>query len=1043
MDRNKMKRKIAMMLCVCVLFASSAPLALAEATPSEPQAATLEENQPKQPVSREKIGMKLTPNNGVVSVALTGTAGEGVVVELFTKTENSVDKQKATFDASGKAAVQMTVKESGNYVAVAQYANTPSNEWAQQEIALTVKAPDEGGETGESTGVELIKPGEGGATGGEGSVTGSEGSATGGEGSTTGGSTGVEPIKPGEGSATGGEGGATGGEGGATGGEGGATGSEGGATGSEGGTTGGETGGTTGGTGTVTPITPTTPITPETPENPATPTEEDKQFNVKLYDGNLKLDVEITGGSNREVAVTLTHEDGTAIEKKETLFSGAANVSFSGLKAGVYAVKVAYTGTSNTTPFSGSVTIYDENALPKPNENTYRKIVANASVNGQKIGVQVTDSGYNTYDAASGEMKVQPKTLVVTLIGGPSTKTIKTDTAFAEFTDLPAGQYTVTVAYDDHADAALESTINGLTVAQNTQAITATATAGVKRIDVDVTAASPMSVVATLMQNGQPKDTRSIAAGVGKVSFENLAAGTYSVSVNYAPAQTGVAATVIDNLNVTEENVKIAISGVTPGENKLTVSGTAKPNEPVMISTVPDGGSTIVNADANGKFSAELARTAGTYTEVSAQYVSDAASRVTLKGTFVVTGTVTKPGLEVDDLYNNSLTVVAKTTAGVTVYLKTGDYEQTLVADNRGIVRFTLPHTYAQGTRFTLTVYYGAGNSMSYNVEATVGGTPYYKLFKRGSRGDGVYALTSRLSEMGYPVSPTNYYSDSVAAAVRLFQSANGLSADGMAGKLTQEKLYSVSAIGYSESGQTYPTLVRGDRGMALLYTLQQRLKDLGYYTIRVDGIFGSGTQRAVRWFQSVNGLSVTGKADNATQQLLYSAQAKAASGYSPESYDTLSRSNRYKAVVVPLQRRLKALGYLSGSADGYFGSNTYRAVRNFQSRNGLSVTGVADSGTQQLLYSSSARPASGSSSSGSGSSTGYRLLYWGCRGDAVKRLQQALIDAGYKSYVRSADGIYGQWTYDAVRAYQKDVGLSVDGIAGKNTQNKLYGTKY
>ena len=1061
MDRNKMKRKIAMMLCVCVLFASSTPLALAEAeaTPSEPQVATLEENQPKQPVSREKIGMKLTPNNGVVSVALTGTAGEGVVVELFTKTENSVDKQKATFDASGKAAVQMTVKESGNYVAVAQYAETPSNEWAQQEIALTVKAPDEGGETGESTGVELIKPGEGGATGGEGSVTGSEGSATGGEGSatgsegsTTGGSTGVEPIKPGEGSATGGEGGATGGEGGATGGEGGATGSEGGTTGGEtggttggetGGTTGGETGGTTGGTGTVTPITPTTPITPETPATPTTPTEEDKQFGVKLYDGNLKLDVEITGGSNREVAVTLTHEDGTVTEKKETLFSGAANVSFSGLKAGVYAVKVAYTGTSNTTPFSGSVTIYDENALPKPNENTYRKIVANASVNGQKIGVQVTDSGYNTYDAASGEMKVQPKTLVVTLIGGPSTKTIKTDTAFAEFTDLPAGQYTVTVAYDDHADAALESTINGLTVAQNTQAITATATAGVKRIDVDVTAASPMSVVATLMQNGQPKDTRSIAAGVGKVSFENLEAGTYSVSVNYAPAQTGVAATVIDNLNVTEENVKIAISGVTPGENKLTVSGTAKPNEPVMISTVPDGGSTIVNADANGKFSAELARTAGTYTEVSAQYVSDAASRVTLKGTFVVTGTVTKPGLEVDDLYNNSLTVVAKTTAGVTVYLKTGDYEQTLVADNRGIVRFTLPHTYAQGTRFTLTVYYGAGNSMSYNVEATVGGTPYYKLFKRGSRGDGVYALTSRLSEMGYPVSPTNYYSDSVAAAVRLFQSANGLSADGMAGKLTQEKLYSVSAIGYSESGQTYPTLVRGDRGMALLYTLQQRLKDLGYYTIRVDGIFGSGTQRAVRWFQSVNGLSVTGKADNATQQLLYSAQAKAASGYSPESYDTLSRSNRYKAAVVPLQRRLKALGYLSGSADGYFGSNTYRAVRNFQSRNGLSVTGVADSGTQQLLYSSSARPASGSSSSGSGSSTGYRLLYWGCRGDAVKRLQQALIDAGYKSYVRSADGIYGQWTYDAVRAYQKDVGLSVDGIAGKNTQNKLYGTKY
>ncbi len=740
--------------------------------------------------------------------------------------------------------------------------------------------------------------------------------------------------------------------------------------------------------------------------------------------GKISVDI-YNAASDKELTITLLDEKGSRVGQMTT--TGKGILVFENLSAGKYKVKVNY-----TTPVAGvseveigELSVYDkEHPEPLPTE----QIEATATVSGQTIGISATKYA-------------EGSTLKATL--NPTGQQITLNKGQGEFTNVPAGVYSVIVSYDGTNDG--QCVIKELKVETQSiaQAITATATAGVKRIDVDVTAASPMSVVVTLMQNGQPKDTRSIAAGVGKVSFENLAAGTYSVSVNYAPAQTGVAATVIDNLNVTEENVKIALTGVTPGENKLTVSGTAKPNERITISTVPDGGSVIVTAGADGKFTAELARTAGTYTAVSAQYVGDEASRVTLQGTFVVTGTVTKPGLEVDDLYNNSLTVVAKTTAGVTVYLKTGDYEQTLVADNRGIVRFTLPHTYAQGTRFTLTVYYGAGNSMSYNVEATVGGTPYYKLFKRGSRGDGVYALTSRLSEMGYPVSPTNYYSDSVAAAVRLFQSANGLSADGMAGKLTQEKLYSVSAIGYSESGQTYPTLVRGDRGMALLYTLQQRLKDLGYYTIRVDGIFGSGTQRAVRWFQSVNGLSVTGKADNATQQLLYSAQAKAASGYSPDSYDTLSRSNRYKAAVVPLQRRLKALGYLSGSADGYFGSNTYRAVRNFQSRNGLSVTGVADSGTQQLLYSSSARPASGSSSSGSGTSTGYRLLYWGCRGDAVKRLQQALIDAGYKSYVRSADGIYGQWTYDAVRAYQRDVGLSVDGIAGKNTQNKLYGTKY
>lgn len=43
-----------------------------------------------------------------------------------------------------------------------------------------------------------------------------------------------------------------------------------------------------------------------------------------------------------------------------------------------------------------------------------------------------------------------------------------------------------------------------------------------------------------------------------------------------------------------------------------------------------------------------------------------------------------------------------------------------------------------------------------------------------------MYAVTSRLAELGYPISATNYYNDSVVSAVRLFQSANGLSVDGM-----------------------------------------------------------------------------------------------------------------------------------------------------------------------------------------------------------------------------------------------------------------------
>ena len=57
------------------------------------------------------------------------------------------------------------------------------------------------------------------------------------------------------------------------------------------------------------------------------------------------------------------------------------------------------------------------------------------------------------------------------------------------------------------------------------------------------------------------------------------------------------------------------------------------------------------------------------------------------------------------------------------------------------------------------------------------------------------------------------------------------------------------------------------------------------------------------------------------------------------------------------------------------------------------------------------------------------------------KKLQQALKDAGYGSYLGSAsvDGIYGSGTEAAVRAYQTDNKLQVDGIAGNETLGHLY----
>ena len=52
----------------------------------------------------------------------------------------------------------------------------------------------------------------------------------------------------------------------------------------------------------------------------------------------------------------------------------------------------------------------------------------------------------------------------------------------------------------------------------------------------------------------------------------------------------------------------------------------------------------------------------------------------------------------------------------------------------------------------------------------------------------------------------------------------------------------------------------RGSSG-ATVTEIQTRLKNWGYYDGALDGIYGSRTEAAVRWFQRSNGLSVDGQA--------------------------------------------------------------------------------------------------------------------------------------------------------------------------------------
>lgn len=57
-----------------------------------------------------------------------------------------------------------------------------------------------------------------------------------------------------------------------------------------------------------------------------------------------------------------------------------------------------------------------------------------------------------------------------------------------------------------------------------------------------------------------------------------------------------------------------------------------------------------------------------------------------------------------------------------------------------------------------------------------------------------------------------------------------------------------------------------------------------------------------------------------------------------------------------------------------------------------------------------------------------------GCKGEAVREMQQLLIAAGYSLPKYGADGTFGAESESALREFQSDNGLSADGICGPKT---------
>ena len=144
----------------------------------------------------------------------------------------------------------------------------------------------------------------------------------------------------------------------------------------------------------------------------------------------------------------------------------------------------------------------------------------------------------------------------------------------------------------------------------------------------------------------------------------------------------------------------------------------------------------------------------------------------------------------------------------------------------------------------------------------------FTRTLKKGMTGADVTWLQNRLAELGYTVNITNLYDDATFAAVKAFQTQNGLDVDGTAGSQTFAVLKSENARKAGASPLTYTTL-RIDQSGEGVRQVQTDLKALGY-PVTVNGTYDTDTHNAVVAFQQRNGLVISGIADALTRQILH-----------------------------------------------------------------------------------------------------------------------------------------------------------------------------
>lgn len=228
----------------------------------------------------------------------------------------------------------------------------------------------------------------------------------------------------------------------------------------------------------------------------------------------------------------------------------------------------------------------------------------------------------------------------------------------------------------------------------------------------------------------------------------------------------------------------------------------------------------------------------------------------------------------------------------------------------------------------------------------------------------GVKAVQQRLLEVGVVPAATKAgfvdgrWGGNTTKALAAFQKKNKLEETGLMDEATGQALFpaapapaptSATVTTLPITAEGVPVSIALEKGSLseAVGLLQDALVELGYMTLdqisNFHGTFGPKTEAAVSAFQQHLGLTVTGKFGDVERKALEDIQSGVAKGD--------SNTQLIKAIQARLVESCLMTQKQVNTGSGIFGGQTEAAVKQFQSNNKLSASGVVEAKTFRALF--------------------------------------------------------------------------------------------